>query len=249
MYPQERQDEILAILEKYQYVTVAYLIEKLRYSSATVNRDLNVLERRQLVRRSYGGVELVASGSVPLVFRQHKQHRAKEKIAQKAAEFVCNGDVLFIDGSTTTQHMAPYLAEKENITVITNNITLVSYLSDLGVSCIVLGGRILEAPSMTGSIDTVDMARTYRADKAFFSTGGVTDDGSICSGGGIYCELYRVMMQNSKQSFYLVDNNKRNRNLSKVLCDFSEVDYVISDCDFSPLQDRYADTQLIHITI
>ena len=248
MYPQERQDEILAILEKYQYVTVAYLIEKLCYSSATINRDLNVLEKRQLVRRSYGGVELVESGAVPLVFRQHKQHRAKEKIAQKAAEFVCDGDVLFIDGSTTAQHMGPYLAEKSDITVITNNITLVSYLSDLGVQCVVLGGRILEAPSMTGSIDTIDMARTYRADKAFFSTGGVTDDGSIC-GGGIYYELYRVMMQNSKQSFYLVDNNKRNQSLSKVLCDFSEVDYVISDCDFSLLQDRYADTQFIHITL
>ncbi len=248
MYPQERQDEILAILEKHQYVPVAYLIEKLHYSSATINRDLNVLEKRQMVRRSYGGVELVESGAVPLVFRQHKQHRAKEKIAQKAAEFVCDGDVLFIDGSTTAQHMGPYLAEKSDITVITNNITLVSYLSDLGIQCVVLGGRILEAPSMTGSIDTIDMARTYRADKAFFSTGGVTDDGFICSG-GIYYGLYRVMMQNSNQSFYLVDNNKRNRSLSKVLCDFSEVDYVISDCDFSLLQDRYADTQFIHITV
>ncbi|MBP3434985.1 MAG: DeoR/GlpR transcriptional regulator [Clostridia bacterium] len=248
MYPQERQDEILAILEKFQYVTVAYLIEKLRYSSATINRDLNVLEKRKLVRRSYGGVELVAASAVPLVFRQHKQHHAKEKIAQKAAEFVCDGDVIFVDGSTTAQHMGPFLTEKSDVMVITNNITLASYLSDLGIACVVLGGKILEAPSMIGSTDTVDMARSYRADKAFFSTGSVTDRGHVGCG-GVYYDLHRVMMENSEQSFYLVDNEKRNRRVSKILCDFSSFDYVISDYDFSSLEESYPDTQIIQVTV
>ncbi len=248
MYPQERQDEILAILEKHQYVTVAYLIEKLCYSSATINRDLNTLEKRQLVRRSYGGVELVTAGAVPLVFRQHKQHHAKERIAQKAAEFVKDGDVLFIDGSTTAQHMGPYLAEKEHLTVITNNITLAASLSELGVACIVLGGRILEAPSMTGSVDTVDMARTYRADKAFFSTGSVTDDG-VVGCGGVYYDLHRVMLENAEQVFYLVDNEKRNRRGNKMLCDFGGVDYVISDYDFSSVAETYPHTRIIQVKI
>ena len=201
-----------------------------------------------MVTRSYGGVELVASSAVPLEFRQHKQHHAKECIAQRAAELVEDGDVLFIDGSTTAHHMGPYLAEKQQLTVITNNITLVAYLSEHGVNCIVLGGRILESPSMTGSVDTVDMARTYRADKAFFSTGSVTDDGVIGSG-GIYHELHRVMLRNSGKSYFLVDNEKRNHNGLKTLCDFGELDYVISDYDFSSLQEQYPDTTLIHVTL
>ncbi len=248
MYPQERQETILAILEKHQYVTVAYLISKLCYSSATVNRDLNLLEKRGLVRRSYGGVELVASTSVPLEFRQHKQHHAKECIAQRAAELVQDGDVVFVDGSTTAQHMGPYLAEKEQLTVITNNITLAAYLSEHGVDCIVLGGKILESPSMTGSVDTLDMARAYRADKAFFSTGSVTDDGVVGSG-GIYHELHRIMLSNSGKSYFLVDNEKRNHNGLKKLCDFSEVDCVISDYDFSPLQERYPDTVFVRVEL
>ena len=227
MYPQERREEILAILEQHQYVTVAYLMERLRYSSATINRDLNALEKRQLVRRSYGGVELEESRAVPLVFRQHKQHHAKECIAQRAAAFVEDGDVLFIDGSTTAQHMGRYLAEKERLTVITNNITLAASLSDRGIECVVLGGRIVEQPSMTG---------------------GVADDGTIGSG-DLYYELLRVMIHHADKAYFLIDKEKLNNRGHKVLCDFGAVDAVISDYDFSALAAIYPETQLIQVTV
>ncbi len=246
MYPQERQDEILRILEKTQYVTVAYLIEKLCYSSATVNRDLNALENRGLVRRSYGGVELVSDRSIPVEFRKHKQHQAKEQIARKAAELVQDGDVIFVDGSTTAQFMGPHLAEKQRLTVITNNLSLASYLSERGVTSIVLGGRIIEVPSMIGDLDTVEMAKTYRANKAFFSTSAVTNDGVIACG-SIYHKLHRVMIENSEQSIYLIDNEKLGHFPMKALCDFGEIDCVISDHDFSHLRETFPNTELITV--
>lgn len=45
MNAKERQDRILEILEQQGYVTVKHLISTLDYSSATVNRDLNALEK------------------------------------------------------------------------------------------------------------------------------------------------------------------------------------------------------------
>lgn len=246
MYPQERQEEILKILEKHNYVTVAHLIDTLCYSSATINRDLNALEKRGLIRRSYGGVESLAGRAVPVEFRLHKQHHAKEMIARRAAELVQDGDTIFIDGSTTAQFMGPHLVEKERLTVITNNITLASYLSERGVTCIVLGGKIVEVPSMTGDLDTLAMARSYRADKMFFSTGSVTDDGVICCG-GFYHELHRVMINNAKESVYLIDNEKCVFTSLKILCDFSEMSYVISDHDFTHLSEQFPNTTLITV--
>ena len=246
MYPQERQDEILRILENYRYVTVAYLIEQLCYSSATINRDLNALEKRGLVCRSYGGVELIADSSIPLEFRKHKQHHAKELIARRAADFVEDGDTLFIDGSTTAQFMGPHLASKQRLTVITNNLTLASYMSEHGAYCIVLGGAVLEAPSMVGSMDTVGMARVYRADKVFFSTGAVDADGTIFCG-GIYNELHRVMIANATKAFYLIDKEKLIHRPQKEQCTFADVDYVISDHDFSALADQFPQTELITV--
>ena len=248
MYPQERQEAILKILEKYVNVRVAHLMEELHYSSATVNRALNLLEKRGLVRRSYGGVELLSSRAVPLEFRVHKQHHAKEMIARRAAELVQPGETIFIDGSTTAQFMGPHLTEKERLRVITNNITLASYLSERGVVCIVLGGRIIEAPSMTGDQDTLALARQYRADKVFFSTGSVTDDGVVCCD-GVYNELHRIMIDNAKESVYLIDNEKCVFTSAKILCDFSELDYVISDHDFTPLREQFPNAHIITVKV
>lgn len=73
MYQKERVDEILKILHENNYVNVKYLCDKIGYSKATINRDLNYMEEQNLVVRSYGGVELVDNNQyIPLRFRYHK---------------------------------------------------------------------------------------------------------------------------------------------------------------------------------
>ncbi len=246
MYPQERQEKIISILNQYRYVTVAYLIDALHYSSATINRDLNILEKRGLVKRSYGGVELGGDKGIPVVFRQHKQHAAKERVARCAAELVENGDVIFVDGSTTAQYMASYLEYKEDIRIITNNMTLAAQLSDRGIACICLGGQVLEPPSMLGGPDTVEMARSYQADKAFFSTSKVSTDGTVFDN-NTYLELHRVMLENSNECIYLADEHKfEHNNGIKRLCGFDDLYAVISDRDITGLQDKFPSTKLIH---
>lgn len=246
MYPQERQDAILSILNQYRYVTVTYLIDALHYSSATINRDLNLLERRGLVTRSYGGVELVGDAGIPVVFRQHKQHAAKERVARRAAELVENGDILFIDGSTTAQYMAPYLEHKEGIQIITNNMTLAAHLSERGISCVCLGGKVLEPPSMLGGPDTVEMARSYRADKAFFSTAHVSMDGTVFDN-DTYLELHRAMLKKARYGVFLADDHKFKQGVGmKRLCVFDELYAVISDCDITVLREQFPNTKLIH---
>ena len=58
MYQKERIDKIMEILKENGYVTVKYLTDKLHYSNATVNRDLNIMASRKLITIRYGGVEL-----------------------------------------------------------------------------------------------------------------------------------------------------------------------------------------------
>lgn len=48
---------------------------------------------------------------------------AKERIARKAASFVEYGDVIFLDPSSTTYLMIPYLVNRD-ITVLTNGISI-----------------------------------------------------------------------------------------------------------------------------
>lgn len=247
MYRDERIKMITEILKQNGYVTVKFLMNELHYSVATINRDLNYMQNQKLIKRSYGGVELTESKSVPLVFRYNKMRPSKNKIGQAAAELVQDGDVIFIDGSTTAQYMGKYITGKKELMVITNNITLASYLSENNISVVCLGGRIVEPPSMICSNETVDHAMEYTADKMFFSTGGFTPEGKIVNG-DMYYMMHKAMRRNSDKAYFLVDGEKITESAVHYWGDLSDVDGIITDYVFEDwVKEVYSKTKFIEI--
>lgn len=248
MSQKERIERILKILRENGYVNVTYLCEKLGYSKATVNRDLNVMVGQKLILRSYGGIELIEKQSVPLKFRYHKMKNEKKRMCKAAAELVKSGDVIFIDSSSTTEYLAPYLAGKSNITVITSNMAIVEYLSDFtDIRAICLGGEIMESPSMLGGDLCAKNAMGYKADKFFFSTASINDSGEI-GGGGLYSLLLNIMAHNSEQVIYLADHQKVNLPAKCVVMTVDDVDVVITDHVFEDwFKEKYKRVTFIEV--
>ena len=249
MYQKERLDSILKIVEKYGYVTVKHLVSALHYSNATINRDLNELEARRLVKRSYGGVELAETVGIKLPFRYHKMHVEKMKLAQAAAEMIKDGETVFIDAATTTEHIADFLLEKKNITVITNNLAIVMRLSEHNINVICLGGKVLEPPCMLDGIDAVENAAKYHADKMFFATGYASDDGWVGAGSGYYM-LHKTMAQNSEKVYYLADHEKFVPTIGsrRKLMDFSALAGIISDREIDEsMKKKYPHLEFIKV--
>lgn len=251
MYQKERIDSITDILKKNGYVTVKYLTQELHYSTATINRDLNYMEKQKLIKRSYGGVELVKRKYVPLVFRYNKMRTAKNLIGKAAAKFINDGDIIFFDGSTTTQYISKYITEKKDLTVITNNMALASFLSEYSINVICLGGKIIEAPYILGDEDTIENSMKYNVDKFFFSVGKVTPDGKIMTGGWTYL-LCRIMLKNSKESFLLADRDKffsePSASANKILCTPDKITHIITDYTFSEkIKNKYPETDFVEL--
>lgn len=241
-----RRDAIIEIMQKQGYTTVQYLTKALHYSTATINRDLNILQNQHIIKRSYGGAELVKNKGIPVIFRYNKAKTEKRHIGMKAASFVEDGDTIFIDATTTTQCMAQYLTNRKNLTVITNNMAVATYLSGYKINTICLGGAIVEPPCMLGGDQTVENIMKYRANKMFFSTRGITPDNKIA--GSIYYLIHKIMMQNSSRIYYLVDHEKVHVDCNTILCTFEEVDYVISDYLFTEeLAQKYPDTTFVYV--
>ncbi len=245
-----RQSDIVDLLKKFGYVSVRFLSDELHYSPATINRDLNMMEMQGVVKRSYGGVELVKSEFTPLAFRYHKMHVYKNRIGQEAAGYINDGDTVFIDASTTGQYIGQYITNRKNLTVITNNMALVSFLSEYGIKCICLGGKVIEIPSMLCSFETVENVRSYHADKVFFSTGGILGDGRILSD-DMYYLMHKAMLECADRSFYMVDHGKLDRaGYERVLCDAGSVDVIISDYEFpDAIRAHYPNTEFVKVKI
>ena len=244
---QKRIDEILNIIKEQGYVTVKYLCDELHYSTATINRDLNDLQAKKLIVRHYGGAEIVQRKEPQLVFRYHKMRPVKRILAKRAAEFIREGMTVFIDGSSTTQNIGQYITKIKNITVISNNLNLVSYLSEAGVKCICIGGEVIESPCMVSGSDAVLQARRYTADVFLFSTIGFSQGGMIYENDG-YLALRRIMIENSDKKIFLCDHQKTDVRGTRIICDFSEVDTVISDVEFpSETKERFKETEFIKV--
>lgn len=225
-----RQEQILQILKNQGYVTVRYLSDALQFSTATINRDLNTMQRQGLVKRSYGGVEAIAQRRLPpLVQRQFYHKREKRLIAEAAAEHIENGETVFLDGSTTVQYMVPFLLQKKDLTVITNSLRLAIELGDSSHSVVCLGGKVVERPHVLHSDETIENAMRYLPDKMFFSVHAITESGQIPT--SMYL-LYKLMIKNSREAWFLTDRTKLVPRLDQILCDFSALTGVISDFDF-----------------
>lgn len=246
MYQSERMEEILKILKKYHYVTVDYLVEQIRYSPASIRRDLTLLEKQGLVKRSYGGVEIKAESAAPFMFRQHSMKLAKNSIAGRAAELVNDNDTVFIDGSSSAQYLGHFLVNKKGLTVVTNNMLLASYLKENGVTTYCTGGYVNETPGILAGDITNNTYSRFHADIMFFSTSGY-DDGCIYEGGEVYFRHHRIMLENSDKRVFLCGSDKIGRKRMMQVCTLDEIDYFISD-DKIPqdIIDRFKNTKFIN---
>ena len=245
--PQKRIDRVLEIIKQQGYVTVKYLCDELHYSTATINRDLNDLQQQKLIVRRYGGAEYVVRKGTPLVFRYHQMRPVKRLISQTAAQMIEDGMRIFIDGSTTAHYIGECIKDKQNITVITNNMNLVAHLSERGIRCICLGGQVYEPPYMTGGLEAAMQAETYTADLCFFSTGGMSSNGEIYDSDG-YLPVHRAMLARSEKCVLLIDHEKIDNWRVRVLGDLSVVDTIITDYEFSQaVHDKFPNTEFITV--
>ena len=67
MFAEERRAAILAKIKSCSPIYVTDLVQEFGVSEATVRRDLAVLERRNLIKRTHGGaIRLITEWNLPL---------------------------------------------------------------------------------------------------------------------------------------------------------------------------------------
>ena len=105
---EEREKEILTILEKKYMISVKELADLLFVSEPTIRRDLSGMEKKQLILRTHGKVianKISANTNMALSAREQHMYNIKSNLAEKAASLVNDGDVIMLDASSTASHL------------------------------------------------------------------------------------------------------------------------------------------------
>jgi DeoR/GlpR family transcriptional regulator of sugar metabolism len=95
------------------------------------------------IKRIHGGAVPAANPApeAPVVQRSAQNQAEKSRIGKVAATLINEGDTVFLGSGSTTLEVARRLAGRQNITVITNALPIVTLLSqEEGIDLIVTGG-------------------------------------------------------------------------------------------------------------
>lgn len=233
MFELERQEKILEYLQQKGSASVKALSELLYVSQPTVRRDLSELENQGKVLRTHGGAVLrkVADGETSLHFRETQNVLAKKAVAEKAAKLIHNGDVLFLDASSTVSYLLPYLEKLSDIIVITNSPKLSVRLGEKGIKNYCTGGALLLHSIAYVGNDAIRFVSKLNADLFFFSSDGITEDGLVTDTALEEAEITRAMMEHANKSYLLYDSTKIGKKYLYSVCNADELAGILCEKD------------------
>jgi len=165
MLREERHRRVLDALRRDGHVASTELSAALDVSEDTMRRDLRELGEAGLLQRVHGGALPLTPAIMGYVERQHHASEAKAAIAIAAARLVRDGQVVILDGGTTTLQVARQLAPNLRATVVTTSPPIAVALSGHpGVEVVVIGGRLYKESLVTVGAATVEALAMVRAD-------------------------------------------------------------------------------------
>jgi DeoR family transcriptional regulator of aga operon len=166
----QRHQEILAVIKHEKYITVSEISKLLGVSEVTIRKDFNYLEEKNLIYRHHGGASLNNPYVVDLPVSQKQNIKIEEKnrIAEKAVEFIEDNDVVILGSGTTIYNMVNYISKEKNITVITSSLLIAARLCEFhNVTIIQLGGRVRYSSQSTVGPNAQEMMLQFSANKLF----------------------------------------------------------------------------------
>jgi DeoR/GlpR family transcriptional regulator of sugar metabolism len=232
MFTIERQQGIVNLLKAKKSITVIELSEKFFIGEATIRRDLEKLEKKGLLKRTYGGAVLLngLDSEIPLSIREIEQKDAKDVIGHMATQLVDDGDIIIMDSSSTVLKMVPHLKGKSKLTVITNGAKTAVDLGELlHIKVYCTGGMLRE-----NSLSYIgELARRcidgFFADTLFFSCRSISMENGLSDISEEEAELRRFMIKSCKKVVLLCDNSKFSKVSFSKICDFNKINYIITD--------------------
>lgn len=232
----ERRRLLRGHLAEHGEIGLAEACRLLGASSATLRRDFDQLVTDGHAARQWGVLKPAApalsGGMTPFADREGLEAKAKAAIAREAAALVTDGDVVFIDGGTTTLRMAPHLAGRR-IKIITNSIAIAHVIDRerrgrLGAEVFLTGGQLWPDSFLLVGPQARATLENYQARLAFLSAAAVDSTGAS-NNNELVVEVEQKMMAQSTHTVLLVDASKFGRRAMVPVCDLRKLHTVITN--------------------
>jgi DeoR family transcriptional regulator of aga operon len=236
-----RWNQLLELLAADGQLQVEHAARVLGVSTATIRRDFDDLASQQMLARIRGGA--VAQGvtyDLPLRYRSERHPSEKQRIAVVAAGLVQPGQVVGLNGGTTTTEVARALAIRGDLstgagvpalTVVTNALNIATELAVRQHIKIVVTGGVARPQSyeLTGPLATGVLQRVS-IDVAILGVDAIDPAAGAMAQHEGEASINQLMASQASQVVVVADSSKIGRRAFARICAAGEVDVLVTDC-------------------
>ncbi|MCA0295860.1 MAG: DeoR/GlpR family DNA-binding transcription regulator [Actinobacteria bacterium] len=238
MYAEERHRTIVNLALRHDRVSVADLAARFDVTTETIRRDLDVLDKRGILRRVHGGAvvaENVALLETALTEREPAFVTQKSRIAEKALEYLpAAGSTVIFDAGTTIARLAATVPPGALGTVVTNSVPVAAQLAATSSTQVhLLGGRVRGITQATVGGEAVAALGRLRCDVAFIGTNGVSVRHGFSTPDPDEAAVKEAMVASARKVVVLADSSKIGVELLVTFAPLSAVDVLITDAGIS----------------
>lgn len=239
-----RIGEIYKLLEERKSITTDELSEIFKISASTIRRDLSIMEEKHMVDRFYGGVRIseYQSKEPSLLVKNFYNNDCKKAIARFAASMVKDGDVVYIDGGTTTSEIISFIGRKD-ILIVTQAFNLFEKIADLKAKCLILTGYLKKNTQMIISKETIEQVSNINFDIAFIGGNSVHAVFGYSAADDMEAVLKSAVIQHSKKTYVLADSTKFKKLTSPQFAKLEQcnviTDELVDGFDYSRIPEVY----------
>lgn len=217
------------------------LVAKFAVSKNTIRNDVQELCKTGEIIKVHGGAAVNQSAEerepnnnitnplTSFTYRKTKNQHRKQKIAEQAANYIQNGDIIFIDTGTTVLELIEYIREKQ-ITIVTNNIDFIlRTLPYDNLTVYSLGGVLDRRTQSFTTIQAQEILKNYNINKAFLAATAISIKNGVTSSLPMESELKSYIAEQIEQKFLLVDHQKFDKVALTTYCNLNQLDFLITD--------------------
>ncbi len=243
----KRRARIYELVKQEREISVQKLVTIIGASEATIRRDLILLENEMKIFRTFGGARIIddfTKAAHSFKERAENNYFEKQRIAEKAAEYVKPEMVISVDNGTTTWMITKYLRNVAPLTIITNSLPIVQSLYDIpDITLICTGGRFRDRNIDFIGNTAVNTFQKWHTDIAFISGDSMEPSVGVYKREEESAAIVEAMTFSTNKSIVLLDSTKYlSRKASFLALHENKIDILITNKDSNCDKDYFSDS-------
>jgi DeoR/GlpR family transcriptional regulator of sugar metabolism len=232
MLTSHRKQQLLTRLEQDGKLIAKDLSQEIGVSEDTIRRDLRELAKDGLLQRVHGGALPASPAMADFAGREQIRHSGKAAIGRAAAGLIQQGQVVILDGGTTSREIARHMASDLRVTVVTHSPTIaLELVNHRNVEVILIGGRLFKHSIVAVGASCLEAIAKVRADVFFMGVPGVHPQTGLTTGDYEEAAVKRALSHAAADTYVLASAEKLGAASPYVVVDLNEVSGIITEKD------------------